>query len=103
MSRGPRQGRRGAAMAEATRREMPGTEPPSDAAAPASLHERIDALLRLLPPDAPGTAELREAQAELRALGDQSASVQHRYVGLINALPDAVTLLDLHGRILDAN
>ena len=90
-------------MAEATRREMQGTEPPPDAAAPASLHERIDALLRLVPPDSPGAAELREAQAELRALGEQAASTQHRYVGLINALPDAVTLLDLDGRILDAN
>ena len=88
-------------MAEATRREVPQAEAAGEV--PASLAGRLDALLRVLPAEAPGAAELREAQAALRSLGEQAASVQQRYVGLINALPDAVTLLDTDGRILDAN
>lgn len=90
-------------MADATRREVREAEPAGAPERPASLAERLEAVLRALPADAPGVPELREAQTALRVLGEQAASVQQRYVGLINALPDAVTLLDLQGRILDAN
>ena len=92
-------------MADATRREVPQSDPPGSQspAVPASLSERIDALLSIVPPDDPAAHELRAAQAALRSLGEHANSVQQRYVGLINALPDAITLLDLRGRILDAN
>jgi diguanylate cyclase (GGDEF)-like protein/PAS domain S-box-containing protein len=90
-------------MAEVERREVPEVEATGPSEVRVSLVDRLDAVLRALPPEAPGAAELRAARRELRSLGEQAASVQQRYVGLINALPDAVTLLDLHGRILEAN
>ncbi|MCB1560694.1 MAG: diguanylate cyclase, partial [Xanthomonadales bacterium] len=46
---------------------------------------------------------LREALEGIRALREDADSVRHRYIGLFNAVPDAVTLHDLDGRILDVN
>ena len=46
---------------------------------------------------------LRESLAAIRALREDAESIRQRYIGLFNAVPDAVTLHDLKGRILDAN
>ena len=46
---------------------------------------------------------LRQALAAIRTLREDAESIRQRYIGLFNAVPDAVTLHDLKGRILDAN
>jgi len=91
-------------MADATRRKLTQDPSPPDAApVAAGVSARLAALQRALPAGAAAHEDLRELQSTLRQLGEQAVSVQQRYVGLINALPDAVTLLDMGGRILEAN
>lgn len=69
---------------------------------------RLEAELRKLDaePDAAAASAanaLRDALATIRTLRDDAESVRQRYVGLINAVPDAVTLMDLEGNVLEAN
>ena len=99
-------------MADATRRS--GDEPGADSgdALPTAdtmrVAARLEAELRRLDADgspsaASAASALRDALATIRTLRDDAESVRQRYVGLINAVPDAVTLLDLEGNILEAN
>jgi diguanylate cyclase (GGDEF)-like protein/PAS domain S-box-containing protein len=97
-------------MADATRRTLPERAPsPLAAALPPGAREsaevsaRLDALLATLPADDPAQRELRDAASTLRRLGDDVAAARQRSLAILNALPDAVTLHDLDGRILDAN
>jgi diguanylate cyclase (GGDEF)-like protein/PAS domain S-box-containing protein len=97
-------------MADATRRKDP--ERGADSTADSdrlptlnagSLVARIEALLRTLPPERPGSNELHDALSTLRTLQDDAESIRQRFLAIINALPDAVSLHDLEGNILEAN
>jgi diguanylate cyclase (GGDEF)-like protein/PAS domain S-box-containing protein len=68
-----------------------------------SLVPRIEALLRTLPADNPGWSELQDALSTLRTLQDDANSIRERFFAILNALPDAISLHDLEGNILEAN
>ncbi len=93
-------------MAEATCRmlregTLTGAAPAT--ADPAALLARVEAMIVALPADRAAVAGLADALDTLRSITDAAASLRERYVGLINALPDALTLLDLEGNVLEAN
>jgi diguanylate cyclase (GGDEF)-like protein/PAS domain S-box-containing protein len=97
-------------MADATRRNKPerGTDNPavSDRLPTLDSHSlvpRIEALLRTLPDDRPGWSELHDALSTLRTLQDDAESIRERFLAIINALPDAISLHDLEGNVLEAN
>src|SRR5690606_27933980 len=64
---------------------------------------RLDALQRRLRVDSAEAAMLADALSTLRTLRDDVDSVRQRYESLINAVRDAVLVLDLEGYILEAN
>jgi diguanylate cyclase (GGDEF)-like protein/PAS domain S-box-containing protein len=96
-------------MAEATRRTLPEPERTGREAAEAAprdasdLLARIDALLAALPSDRADRRALRDAAYALRSLADEAEAVRQRFTAFTNALPDAVSVHDLDGRILEAN
>ena len=100
----------GDGMADAIHRDEP-RDDASDAlptADVARVTARLQAELHRLQADGsaalqPAIAALSDALATIRTLQDDADSVRQRYVGLINAVPDAVTLLDLDGNVLEAN
>jgi diguanylate cyclase (GGDEF)-like protein/PAS domain S-box-containing protein len=96
-------------MADATRRTQSATdpgfgpEPPVAAQDAADLLARIDALIAVFAADRPATGELSAAASTLRGLAEDADAIRLRFAAFINALPDAVSVHDLDGRILDAN
>lgn len=64
---------------------------------------RAEAALARLPDGHPAALALRDVLDSLRQLREADESARQRYLGLLNALPDAVTVLDLEGNILEAN
>jgi diguanylate cyclase (GGDEF)-like protein/PAS domain S-box-containing protein len=97
-------------MADATRRPAPAGEHDAELgndALPTAdtlrVTARLEAELRRMEPGSGQALALCDALATIRTLRDDADSVRQRYVGLINAVPDAVTLLDLDGNVLEAN
>ncbi|HVF34939.1 MAG TPA: EAL domain-containing protein [Candidatus Saccharimonadia bacterium] len=64
---------------------------------------RITEALAALDPNGEPARNLREAQLELERMLRDVGSIETRYRSLLDAVPDAVTLHDRNGRILDAN
>ena len=97
-------------MADATRRSAAAGEhdaEPGNEALPTAdtvrVSARLEGELRRLDPAGREALALSDALATIRTLRDDAESVRQRYVGLINAVPDAVTVLDLDGNVLEAN
>ncbi|HET8899874.1 MAG TPA: EAL domain-containing protein [Rhodanobacteraceae bacterium] len=83
----------------------PASPPPNEPIDPARIEHTLNALQSLHDKavSTPGRRVLTEVIHVLRGLlGDNEANLA-RYRTLINAVPDAVTLHDENGRILDAN
>ena len=67
----------------------------------AGLIERIDAVLRGAESATPEL--LRELRAGLQALHEDVDATHRRYDSLFNAVPDPISVLDAHGRVLELN
>jgi diguanylate cyclase (GGDEF)-like protein/PAS domain S-box-containing protein len=96
-------------MSDATRRNPlapdpgPGVDVRDAVGEAPDLIARLDALAAMLPRERNEARALRDAAAALRALADETEAVQRRFAAFINALPDAVSVHDLDGRIVEAN
>ena len=64
---------------------------------------RATGALAGLDPLGPVAVELRRLRDHLVRLARNVAAMESRYRSLLDAVPDAVTVLDRHGRVLDAN
>ncbi|HET7844858.1 MAG TPA: EAL domain-containing protein [Xanthomonadales bacterium] len=64
---------------------------------------RIEQALAALPPETPAAQALRRAREDIERVARGHETVAARYRSLLDAVPDAVTVHDAQGRILDAN
>jgi diguanylate cyclase (GGDEF)-like protein/PAS domain S-box-containing protein len=64
---------------------------------------RLAEALAALEPNDPAARRLREAKDELLRAARNVDTIESRYRGLLDAVPDAVTVHDRSGRIVDAN
>ncbi|HET9485451.1 MAG TPA: EAL domain-containing protein [Xanthomonadales bacterium] len=64
---------------------------------------RIAEALAALDPNGEAARNLRQAQLDLEQIVREVGSIETRYRSLLDAVPDAVTLHDRSGRIVDAN
>ena len=64
---------------------------------------RASAALAALDPQAPAARELQRLREQLVRLGRGVGAIESRYRSLLDAVPDAVTVHDRQGRVLDAN
>jgi diguanylate cyclase (GGDEF)-like protein/PAS domain S-box-containing protein len=80
-------------------------DPAADAAhsTAAVLIARLETLRSGLPIGSPPEKALREAVSALSGMQAEMMSAQQRLASLFDAVPDAVTVIDPDGRILDAN
>ena len=96
-------------MSDAARRGGAGAEFDSnlesrrDASLGPSPLATLDALLASLSAEHPGLSAARDALDSLRGLEEEVESVRQRFSVTFNALPDAVSLLDLNGDIVAVN
>ncbi|MBI2398252.1 MAG: EAL domain-containing protein [Xanthomonadales bacterium] len=64
---------------------------------------RLAEAIAALPPGAGAATPLRLARDQLEALLRSTEALESRYRSLLDAVPEAVTVHDRHGRILEAN
>ena len=69
----------------------------------AAAAARIEQALAALPPDAAAAHALRRARDDIERVARGHENVAARYRSLLDAVPDAVTVHDAQGRIIDAN
>jgi len=89
-------------MAETSLAQAAASEPGAESATTPDDAARRRALDDL-PADHPAHALIEQAQREIAAAQRDRDALQRRFESLFDAVPDAVTVLDVNGRIVEAN
>lgn len=90
-------------MKRAPGEDREGNAPEGVREACAAATARIEQALAAVPGESPAAQALRRARDDIERVARGAEAVAARYRSLLDAVPDAVTVHDAQGRILDAN